>query len=197
MRAVGTVDVRSSLPRGARRLPEDDVAPTRLREHELRSVLPRPIEHQVDGARRGGGTRARHPLDDLGIDGPLDGTVAVDLRRARPHVAHLQHDRHLPQRQPHQVRQRGPVLRVPGHHELAHDLTIRDRPPPAAATRCPRSVEALDVREQLGDELVDTSVDLVADRSHARRRLGRPGRRAPSRGSACPGRRGTRRRSPW
>ena len=113
-------DVGTSLASGPRRLPEDDVTAAGLREHELRTVLPGPIEHEIDGRATPATVAHRHPLHDVGVFGPLEGAVAVHLRRPRPHVAHLQHDRTVRQRQPHQIRQRGTLLRVPGHDELPH-----------------------------------------------------------------------------
>ena len=51
-------------------------------------------------------------------------------------------------------------------------------------------------RDQLGDERLDAAPDVVADATHGHEVLARPGPRAPSPRTACPGRSGTRRRSP-
>jgi hypothetical protein len=46
--------------------------------------------------------------------------MAVHLRRARPDVADLEHDSAGREREPNEIRQGRPLLRVPRHHELTH-----------------------------------------------------------------------------
>ena len=79
--------------------------------------------------------------------------MAVHLRRARPHVADLEHDGAVRQREPHQVRQRRILLRVASDDELAHGTTIRRAPPdarrPSARQRRMVRVAALDRTDQL------------------------------------------------
>ena len=60
--------VRTGLLAGARRLPEHRVAAPRGGEHQLRAVLPRPLQNHIDGraaalarAQRRGARRSPHP----------------------------------------------------------------------------------------------------------------------------------------
>jgi hypothetical protein len=100
-------DPGPGLAGGARRLPEDPLA-TALDagEHELRAVLPRPVEHQVDRDPASLAGANRDALDDLRILGPALGAVAVDLRGPRPAVARLEHQLAVREWQPDQERQR-------------------------------------------------------------------------------------------
>jgi uncharacterized protein len=60
------------------------------------------------------------------IGGPL-GSVAVDLGRARPHVAHLEHDPVRAEREPHDVWQARRHVGVAGDDELAHESSLLHR----------------------------------------------------------------------
>ena len=99
--------VRPGLPGRARGLPEDGLpAAADPGDDELGAVLPAAVEHEVDGGTAALAAPHRHPLDDLGVGGPALGSVAVHLRRARPGVAHLEHDAVRADGDPYEVRQR-------------------------------------------------------------------------------------------
>src|SRR5581483_65198 len=69
----------------ARALPEDDLATTCAREHELRAILAGTGEHEVDGRATPDARAHGHALDDLQpVCRPLVGAVAVHLARPRP-----------------------------------------------------------------------------------------------------------------
>src|SRR5262245_15448471 len=54
-------------------LPEDHRTATRLGEHELRAVLPGPIEHEIDRRSASPTRDDGSALDDLGAGGPRTG----------------------------------------------------------------------------------------------------------------------------
>jgi hypothetical protein len=121
---------RPGLLGRARGLPEDRLPPTPdPGEHELRPVLPPPVQHQVD--RRSPPYAGAHgdPLDELGHLGPALRAVAVDLRRPGPRVTGLEHDAVAAQRYPDEVRQGGVRVRVARDDEvLRHQVSVPCRP---------------------------------------------------------------------
>jgi hypothetical protein len=67
----GGAHVRAGLLAGPGRLPEDGVAAAGLREHQLGTVLPGTVQHQVDRGAPADAGPQRHPLDDVGFFRPL------------------------------------------------------------------------------------------------------------------------------
>jgi hypothetical protein len=107
----------------ARALPEDHLAAAGHGEHELRAVLAAALEHEVDRRPSAGARPHRNALDDFELVGPLGGSVAVQLRGARPDVAHLERDPPFTERKVDEERQRRVWIRVARNHEL-HDTMI-------------------------------------------------------------------------
>src|SRR5581483_5031961 len=66
----GEWHVRAGLLDRPGRLPEHHLPAPAGREHELRTVLPRPVGHDIDGRTPADTGPQRDPLDDLALAGP-------------------------------------------------------------------------------------------------------------------------------
>src|SRR5664280_1581987 len=71
--------LRSGLLGRPRRLPEDHLPTAGVGHHQLRAILPPPVEDQVDRRSAPVAGPHRNALEHLGVLGPAVGPVAVDL----------------------------------------------------------------------------------------------------------------------
>ena len=121
----GNRDVRSGLLAGARRLPEHHVATAGLGEDDLRAVLPRPCQHQVDrGAATDTGADAC-AFDHLRLIRPLADVDGVAEQRLGPRPG-TRGAEHQPNSERHskQVGQRRARVRVEGDEQLLHATSL-------------------------------------------------------------------------
>ena len=86
--------LRSRLPAGTRRLPEDRLPPSGDRVHDLRAVLPRAVQHQVDGAAPARAGPDWHPFHDLGLPRPVfpQHRIAEERLGTRPDARGPEHE---------------------------------------------------------------------------------------------------------
>ena len=128
----GGAHIRAGLLASARRLPEHRVATAGGGEHYLRTILPGPVEDQIDRCAPPDAGPHGHPLDDAGVVWPFDQRhrIAIQGLRSGPCPRRAEHHP-LAQRQPQQVGQPRFWIRVMGYQQL-HGLIIR-RPASTAA----------------------------------------------------------------
>ena len=121
--------------RGAGGLPEDHRAPAGppgvgVGEDDLRAVLARAVQDQVDRRAAAPAMADGDLLEDLGLWRPVVERVAVDAGGGGPAVARLEQDAVL-DRQPQQVGQRAVWVGVARDHEagvgISHGVTQRSR----------------------------------------------------------------------
>jgi hypothetical protein len=140
----GRAHVGAALFAGARRLPEDRVAPASGGEHGLRTVLPGPVENQVDRCAAPDAGPYGDLLNDFGVLGGLH-RLAVQGLRPRPCPRGAE-DHPAAQRQAQQVGQPGLRIRVMGDQQLHRRqfgvIFVRPRRWPRRSGRCPRLVRA-------------------------------------------------------
>ena len=81
-------------------------------------LRPEAFDHGLDLFAQAASITEPVSLDDLRVDRPPLGAMAVDLARARPRLAGLEDDALRAERDPHEVGQRAALLGVPGHEEV-------------------------------------------------------------------------------